>query len=190
MAIFAVVALIAGAVMVFGYHRAAQPVVRRRPLQGDACSCPRRAACTERGNVTYRGTEVGRVKSVHLTDTGVEAVLSLDPTSKIPADLDAEVHSQSAVGEQYVELLPRNGNSRTAEGRRRHPGGPHHRAAGHQLAARRDQPWPAGDPAGQPENRDRRGLHRVRRSRARRSARLVKGIDGTGDRRAQEPGSS
>ena len=29
------------------------------------------------GNVTYRGVEVGRVSKVHLTDTGVEAVLSL-----------------------------------------------------------------------------------------------------------------
>jgi len=30
------------------------------------------------GNVTYRGTEVGRVQSVHLTDTGAAAVLSLN----------------------------------------------------------------------------------------------------------------
>lgn len=29
-----------------------------------------------------------------------------------PSDLDAEVHSQSAVGEQYVALLPRGGESR------------------------------------------------------------------------------
>jgi phospholipid/cholesterol/gamma-HCH transport system substrate-binding protein len=62
-------------------------------------------------NVTYRGTEVGRVQSVHLTDTGVEAVLSLKPGIPIPSDLVAQVHSQSAIGEQYVELLPRNGTS-------------------------------------------------------------------------------
>ncbi len=63
------------------------------------------------GNVTYRGTEVGRVQSVHLTDTGVEAVLSLKSGIPVPSDLKAEVHSQSAIGEQYVELLPRNGAS-------------------------------------------------------------------------------
>ncbi|TPG32566.1 MCE family protein [Mycobacterium hodleri] len=63
------------------------------------------------GNVTYRGTEVGRVTEVRLTDTGVDAVLSLKSDIKIPSDLDAQVHSQSAVGEQYVALLPRNGTS-------------------------------------------------------------------------------
>ena len=63
------------------------------------------------GNVTYRGAEVGRVQSVRLTDTGVEAVLSLKSGIDIPSDLRAEVHSQSAIGEQYVMLLPRNANA-------------------------------------------------------------------------------
>ena len=62
-------------------------------------------------NVTYRGTEVGRVESVHLTNTGVEAVLSLKSGIDIPSDLIAQVHSQSAIGEQYVDLRPRNGTS-------------------------------------------------------------------------------
>lgn len=60
------------------------------------------------GNVTYRGVEVGRVQSVHLTDTGVAAVLSLKSGIDIPSDVTAEVHSQSAIGEQYVDLLPRS----------------------------------------------------------------------------------
>src|SRR5947209_13560610 len=63
------------------------------------------------GNVTYRGTEVGRVASVRLTDTGVAADLSLNSDVPIPSDLDAQVHSQTAIGEQYVALLPRNGTS-------------------------------------------------------------------------------
>ena len=63
-----------------------------------------------RGNVTYRGTEVGEVKSVDLTDTGVEAVLSLDSDIKIPSDLTPRCTAQSAVGEQYVALLPRSGD--------------------------------------------------------------------------------
>ena len=41
------------------------------------------------GNVTYRGTEVGRVQSVHLTDTGVAAVLSLKSGIDIPSDVKA-----------------------------------------------------------------------------------------------------
>lgn len=64
------------------------------------------------GNVTYRGTEVGRVEKVRLTPTGVEAVLSLKSGIDVPSDLRAEVHSQSAIGEQYVALLPRTGEAR------------------------------------------------------------------------------
>jgi len=46
-----------------------------------------------------------------LTDTGVEAELSLISGIAIPSDLDAQVHSQTAVGEQYVALQPRNDTS-------------------------------------------------------------------------------
>jgi phospholipid/cholesterol/gamma-HCH transport system substrate-binding protein len=63
------------------------------------------------GNVTYRGTEVGRVEKVQLTDTGVEAVLSLRSDVAVPSDLDAEVRSMTSVGEQYIALLPRTGTS-------------------------------------------------------------------------------
>jgi phospholipid/cholesterol/gamma-HCH transport system substrate-binding protein len=62
-------------------------------------------------NVTYRGVEVGRVEAVNLTDTGVKAVLSLKSGIDIPSDLQAQVHSQSAIGEQYILLLPRNASS-------------------------------------------------------------------------------
>ncbi|GJF08633.1 mammalian cell entry protein [Mycolicibacterium cyprinidarum] len=58
-------------------------------------------------NVTYRGVQMGRVTAVTLTEKGAEATLSLDRSPKIPADLQAQVRSVSAVGEQYVELLPR-----------------------------------------------------------------------------------
>jgi phospholipid/cholesterol/gamma-HCH transport system substrate-binding protein len=70
---------------------------------------PQAAGLYQRANVTYRGTEVGEVDKVRLTPTGVDAVLSLRSDVKIPADLQAEVHSTSAVGEQYVALLPRSG---------------------------------------------------------------------------------
>jgi phospholipid/cholesterol/gamma-HCH transport system substrate-binding protein len=60
-------------------------------------------------NVTYRGSPVGRVKDVRLSGTGVDAVLTLKSSVRIPADLDAQIHSQNAVGEQFVELVPRSG---------------------------------------------------------------------------------
>src|ERR1700727_2066320 len=71
---------------------------------------PQSGALYQTGNVTYRGTEVGRVQSVNLTDGGVEAVLSLKSGIHIPRDLKAEVHSQSAAGGLGPEL------SRTVKG--------------------------------------------------------------------------
>ena len=93
---------------------------------------PQAAGLYGSGNVTYRGVEVGRVESVRLTDTGVEAVLSLKSGIDIPSDLEAEVHSQSAIGEQYVLLLPRNADLAAAQERRRDSAGRHQRAARHQ----------------------------------------------------------
>jgi len=58
-------------------------------------------------NVTYRGVQIGKVTAVGLTPHGAKATLSLDTSPKIPADLQAEVRSISAVGEQYVDLRPR-----------------------------------------------------------------------------------
>lgn len=58
-------------------------------------------------NVTYRGTEVGQVEDLSLTASGIAAQLSLNSDIAIPADLDAEVHSVTAAGEQYIELIPR-----------------------------------------------------------------------------------
>lgn len=61
--------------------------------------------------VTYRGVPVGRVNSLRLTDDGVDALLDLDPSGpRIPASTRAVVADRSAVGEQYVDLEPGNGN--------------------------------------------------------------------------------
>ena len=58
-------------------------------------------------NVTYRGVQIGKVTAVSLTPNGAKATLSLSTSPKIPANLQAEVLSVSAVGEQYVDLRPR-----------------------------------------------------------------------------------
>src|ERR1700677_1022192 len=59
--------------------------------------------------VTYRGTDVGQVKSVDVTATGVRAVLAMRSGIKVPLDVQASVHSRSAIGEQYIELTPQPG---------------------------------------------------------------------------------
>lgn len=61
-------------------------------------------------NVTYRGVQVGKVTDVRPTREGAVATLSLNTSPKIPADLQASVLSVSAVGEQYVDLMPRTGS--------------------------------------------------------------------------------
>jgi phospholipid/cholesterol/gamma-HCH transport system substrate-binding protein len=71
----------------------------------------RAAGLYPQANVSYHGTTVGQVESVALTDNGVRAVLSLNSQYQIPSRLRAEVHSQSAIGEQYVDLLPQGADS-------------------------------------------------------------------------------
>ncbi|CAM4258074.1 virulence factor Mce family protein [Mycobacterium basiliense] len=56
-------------------------------------------------NVTYRGITIGKVTDVEPTATGAEATMSIDSRYKIPVDASANVHSVSAVGEQYLDLV-------------------------------------------------------------------------------------
>jgi phospholipid/cholesterol/gamma-HCH transport system substrate-binding protein len=110
LSVFMVVSMIAIAVMVFGYIKAPGNLfgIGRYEVK---LQLPESGNLYQKANVTYRGTEVGQVESVHLTNTGVVADLSLKDAVKIPSDLDAAVHSQTPLGEQYVALTPRNGNS-------------------------------------------------------------------------------
>ena len=56
-------------------------------------------------NVTYRGITIGKVTSVEPTEKGAEATMSISDQFKIPLDASANVHSVSAVGEQYLDLV-------------------------------------------------------------------------------------
>ncbi|WP_310778671.1 virulence factor Mce family protein [Mycobacterium sp. Z3061] len=56
-------------------------------------------------NVTYRGITIGKVTEVEPTPSGAKATLSIDSRYKIPIDATANVHSVSAVGEQYLDLV-------------------------------------------------------------------------------------
>ena len=105
--IFAVLAVTALGIMVFGYMRL--PAMLGIGQYNVILELPETGGLYERGNVTYRGSQVGIVEGVGLTDRGVEARLSLDSGVEIPADLIASVRSQSAVGEQFVELVPQSG---------------------------------------------------------------------------------
>jgi phospholipid/cholesterol/gamma-HCH transport system substrate-binding protein len=109
-AVFTVIALVAGTIMAFGYVRL--PAMFGVGRYTVTMELPRSGGLYPSGNVTYRGTMVGKVESVRLGEHGgVQAVLSLKSGTDIPSDLTAEVHSQSALGEQYVALSPRDGTA-------------------------------------------------------------------------------
>jgi phospholipid/cholesterol/gamma-HCH transport system substrate-binding protein len=107
LAVFAVISVIGGSIMGFGYMRLPELLfgVGHYRVTVELTNA---AGLYPTGNVTYRGVEVGRIKDVTLTPRGVAAVLALDSAVPIPKDLDAHVHSESAIGEQYVELVPRS----------------------------------------------------------------------------------
>ena len=66
---------------------------------------PRSGGLYETANVTYRGTQIGKVTGVEPTENGVKATMSIDNDFKIPKDATANVHSVSAIGEQYLDLV-------------------------------------------------------------------------------------
>ncbi|QKW39544.1 MCE family protein [Actinomadura sp. NAK00032] len=61
----------------------------------------------ENADVTYRGTSVGRVGELRLTDAGVLADLKIEKSApRVPANTRAVVANRSAIGEQYIDLRP------------------------------------------------------------------------------------
>ena len=103
--IFTIAGTIGVLVMVFYYMQA--PTLLGIGRMTVTLELPAAGGLYRFSNVTYRGVQIGKVTAVKLTPSGAEATLSLDSSPKIPADLQAEVRSVSAVGEQYVDLRPR-----------------------------------------------------------------------------------
>lgn len=56
-------------------------------------------------NVTYQGIHIGTVTKVEPTRAGIRATLSIDDRYRVPIDASANVHSLSALGEQYLDLV-------------------------------------------------------------------------------------
>ncbi|EME22919.1 MCE family protein [Rhodococcus triatomae] len=102
--VFGLVGLIAVAVVAVRYAQLPQQAgVGRYEV---TLELPDGAGLYPQANVTYRGTEIGRVTDLDAVPGGARAVLSLDSDVPVPADVDAEAHSMSAIGEQFVDLIP------------------------------------------------------------------------------------
>jgi phospholipid/cholesterol/gamma-HCH transport system substrate-binding protein len=103
--IFTIASIVGVAVMIFTYMQV--PTLLGIGRVTVKMELPASGGLYRFSNVTYRGVQVGKVTSVELKENRAEATLKLDTSPKIPADLQAEVRSVSAVGEQYVDLRPR-----------------------------------------------------------------------------------
>ncbi len=66
---------------------------------------PQSAGLYRTANVTYRGITIGKVTGVQPTRRGARATMSIDDRYQVPVDASANVHSVSAVGEQYIDLV-------------------------------------------------------------------------------------
>ncbi len=103
--IFTIASIVGIAVMVFAYMQV--PTLLGLGKITVKLELPASGGLYRFANVTYRGVQIGKVTSVDLTDNGAVATMSLNTSPKIPADLQANVRSISAVGEQFVDLVPR-----------------------------------------------------------------------------------
>ena len=57
-------------------------------------------------DVAVRGVRVGRIETLTITPTGVEALASIGTDVKIPASTPVHVSGLSAAGEQYIDFQP------------------------------------------------------------------------------------
>jgi phospholipid/cholesterol/gamma-HCH transport system substrate-binding protein len=104
LAIFAVVTVITVVIMAIFYLRlpAAMGIGTYRVTANFVAG----GGLYKNANVTYRGVAVGRVDSVGLTPDGVDAVMRLNSGTTVPSNVTASVKSVSAIGEQYIDLVP------------------------------------------------------------------------------------
>lgn len=103
--VFAVVAVLALGIVAVNYARLPQRAgLDRYSVTVDMDDA---GGLYPNANVTYRGITVGRVVDVVSTRTRARAELSMRSGTAVPADIDVQVRGMSAVGEMYIDLVPR-----------------------------------------------------------------------------------
>lgn len=104
LSIFAVITVITLTVMAIFYLRL--PATFGIGTYGVSADFVAGGGLYKNANVTYRGVAVGRVESVQLNPSGVTADMRLNSGTAIPSNVVASVKSVSAIGEQYIDLVP------------------------------------------------------------------------------------
>ena len=164
LAIFAVVTVLCvGAIAIFYLHVPAAVGIGAYKVNANFVAG---GGLYENANVTYRGVTIGRVESVGLTNDGVVADMRLNTDTPVPENVTATVKSVSAVGEQYIDLVPPKDASNDHAARRLDHRRPEHRdRPGHLGAA--DQGRRVGEqhrrqPAPGSAARNVQGVQRIR----------------------------
>lgn len=111
LSIFAVITVITLSVMAIFYLRL--PATFGIGTYGVSADFVAGGGLYKNANVTYRGVAVGRVESVGLNPNGVTAHMRLNSGTAIPSNATATVRSVSAIGEQYIDLVPPENPSST-----------------------------------------------------------------------------
>lgn len=111
LSIFAVITVITLSVMAIFYLRL--PATFGIGTYGVSADFVAGGGLYKNANVTYRGVAVGRVESVGLNPNGVTAHMRLNSGTAIPSNVTATVLSVSAIGEQYIDLVPPENPSST-----------------------------------------------------------------------------
>lgn len=111
LSIFAVITVITLSVMAIFYLRL--PATFGIGIYGVSADFVAGGGLYKNANVTYRGVAVGRVESVGLNPNGVTAHMRLNSGTAIPSNVTATVRSVSAIGEQYIDLVPPENPSST-----------------------------------------------------------------------------
>lgn len=97
--------LTAVALLVLGVYYLRLPTLAGVGQYSLKADLPEAGGLYKTANVTYRGTIIGRVTGVEPTESGAQATMQISSKYKIPVDASANVHSVSAIGEQYLDLV-------------------------------------------------------------------------------------
>ncbi|MGK2854982.1 MAG: MCE family protein [Microbacteriaceae bacterium] len=101
--VFVALTVVALVVLSLGYLRL--PAYAGIGMYRLNANLPNSAGLYETANVTFRGTTVGKVISVEPTEQGARVAMNIEDGTKVPVDTVANVHSVSAVGEQFLDLV-------------------------------------------------------------------------------------
>lgn len=104
LALLTILAVVSVSVMAFGYLRVQDSFGFNKMTV--SAELPEAAGLYNRANVTLRGHTIGHVDRLDLSTTGVVAVMRIDKRRIPRTGLRVDVHSMSAVGEQYIDLVP------------------------------------------------------------------------------------